>query len=112
MSRVEQQLCDGCGALITGKYGIEYQRKPGILIKGQIAVFEVDPLTRWRDHLFITPTPDADLSFCKLDCIGAYIDHRKIIAASKRKESLKEDADREYRERMRKDPDFIVGTKR
>ena len=111
MAQVEQELCDGCGALITGKKGVVFQRNPGIIIKGQISVLEVDEATKWREHMYVTPGADCNLSFCNLDCLSIYISAHTLIAKSRIREKMQREAAGEQDTRMRKDPDFVVGRK-
>lgn len=100
MGIVQQQLCDGCGKIITGQQGTVYYRKPAILISGQIGVYEVDPHSKWRDHWYATPHANCELAFCNIECVQEYLEHRLTIAKRKKMEHLQREASDEY---MRRD---------
>ncbi len=106
MGVVEQELCDGCGALISGKKGVVYQRNPALLITGQISVMEVDPDSKWREHIYITPGPETKLSLCNMDCLQIYVDAHLVIAKSRMAEKLRREAAGEHSTRMQKDMDY------
>lgn len=112
MATIQQQLCDGCGALITGTKGITKVYNEAILIRGSLGIFEVDKETRWRDHLFITPHGATDLAFCKLPCIQAYIDHRTMTARHRKTEALRREASEEELGRLDDQPPFLIGHKK
>lgn len=106
MAKVEQQLCDACGRVLTGKVGIEMVRRAALLMKGQIGTLEVDPGTKWREHTYITPAADCDLSFCmeagkEYDCLSLYVETHKFIANQRRRDKLSEEAALEHRNRQK-----------
>jgi hypothetical protein len=102
MGIVQQQLCDGCGEILTGVKGTVYHRKPALLISGQIAIYEVDPHTKWRDHWYATPHANCELAFCDYTCLQAYIEHRVKVGKQKKMERLQQEAGEE---RLRKGED-------
>ena len=93
MSQITQQICDGCGKILTGSKGIVKIHEPFITIKGSIGVGEVDPDTKWREFMFITPNSTNDLAFCDIDCLKAYIDTGTERARNRHISRLREEAE-------------------
>lgn len=100
MSIVQNQICDACGALLTAKGHDGTIRRDAIEIKGQVIAHVVDPETGWREHTFISPTSNSDLSFCDLECFGYYIERQKQHWRAKRVRELRDQAGNEQIDRL------------
>lgn len=94
---VNQQLCDGCGELLTGIKGITKVYREFIRFKGSMQLGEVDKQTRWREHYYLTPHGEVELTFCNLDCVGIYVDHKLTVAKTRRAQKLREETDATFK---------------
>ena len=86
--------------MLTAKTHTGVIRRDALEIKGQVIAHVVDPETGWREHTFISPTINSDLSFCNLECFGAYIERQKQHWAAKRTRELREQASGEQIDRL------------
>lgn len=109
MADIQQQLCDGCGALLNGKHGIAWVKLPCLEINGQIVYEEMSTeKPNWRQHLFVTRTPNEKLAFCwgkdpekpDLKCLMDYITFRVQKQREWNEKKLKGEANEEWHERQ------------
>lgn len=121
MADVKQQLCDGCGALLSGKQGIATVRKPALEINGQMVYELVDKQTNWRDHVFLTRTREERLAFCvgddeenpKMDCFVLYITYKLRKQKEWKERKLREEAGEEWNDRnVSQRPPSLIRNKR
>lgn len=74
--------CDGCYKTLNGRVKNQIVNHDHIQINGQIILQEFDKETGWRNHTFITPSQDEQLSFCQdtwKECLESYIETRKML---------------------------------
>lgn len=76
MAKIEQTKCDSCAGVLQERFA---RTKDYIQIKGQVVFQHKD-----MDYTFVSPTPNSDLTFCDLICLGKYIEEKKLLWEDKK----------------------------
>lgn len=103
MAFERQITCDGCGTVLNGMVKGKRLLKTHYQIDGKVLLQLIDPVTKWKEHIYLTHEPTEFLSFCLTQgfpCQQSFFDNRRGAYAFKKRQRLQEQATSEHLDRL------------